>query len=113
MAVRLYDGVRDLIDKGADYLTEEMVSTAASLAPIDTGQLSGSIHKIRIGLGEYIISTNAYGHNGVEYAAKIETGESVVGYQHFTYRGKEFRVHAVAGSKQSHFMSKTVSKYGG
>ena len=101
-----------------DLLTDEMVAFAASQAPVETGQLSGSIKKINIGLGEYIITTNAYGHNGFEYPAHIEAGQGVR-----ATRKKALAFNAVpAGlvitkstkpSAMSHFMKKTVSRYGG
>lgn len=113
MAVNLYSAVKGLVEKGADFLTEEMVVTAASNAPMDTGNLSGHIKKIKVGFAEYIITTDSRGKNGVEYPAKIETGESVSGYQHFWYQGNEIKTRKVKGSSKPNFMKNTVSKYGG
>ena len=118
MAVRLTDGVEQMVRKGSDFLTEEMVSVAAANAPIETGTLAGSIKKINVGLGEYIITTNAYGHNGFEYPAHIERGQGVV-----PTKKKALSFYAVPVGKvltkstkpsaQSHFMHNTVIAYGG
>lgn len=43
MTVRLVSGVEQLIDKGAGQFMQEVVATERSLAPIDTGNLAGSI----------------------------------------------------------------------
>lgn len=118
MSVRLVYGVEQMVRKGSDYLTEEMVSFAASEAPFETGQLMASIKKINVGLGEYIITTNAYGHNGFEYPAHIEAGQGVK-----ATKKKALVFNAVpAGlvitkstkpSAKAGFMKKTVSRYGG
>lgn len=113
MAVRLYREVQRMLDEGAGKFVQTLVNDARSNAPVDTGNLVGSITGIKVGVGEYIVTTNAVGRNGVAYPAKIETGESVRGYQHFIYHGQEIRTRFVNGTSKPRFMSKTVSKYGG
>lgn len=119
MSVRIVEGVEQMVRKGSDFLTEEMVSVAASNAPFETGNLSGSIKKINIGLGEYIITTNAYGHNGFEYPAHIEAGQGVRATTKkalvFSVPGRKEPIitKSTKPSAQSHFMRKTVSMYGG
>ena len=113
MSVAIRVGVVRLLDNAFEQYTDDMVTTAAGAAPVDTGNLAGHIHKTKLGLGTYIISTNSVGHNGVAYPLKIEQGDSVDGYQHFVYRNVEIRTMHVNASAQSHFMRAAVSKYGG
>lgn len=115
MAVRLVSGVKQLIDKGAGQFMQEVVATERSLAPIDTGNLAGSITGRKVKLGSYVITTNAVGRNGFAYPLHIEFGQG--GYSakgmHFVTHGREVITKSTAPSKQSHFARKTISKYGG
>lgn len=113
MAVRLYSEVQKMLDEGAGKFVQILVNDARGNAPVDTGNLVASITGIKVGVGSYIVTTQAVGRNGVAYPAKIETGESVSGYQRFIYHGREIRTNFVAGTSKPRFMSKTVSKYGG
>lgn len=113
MAVDLVNGVRKLVDDALNHATDNMVSIAKGSAPVDTGQLRASITKTKLGIGRYVISTNAVGANGVAYPLKIEWGEEVSGYQRFVYRGTEIRTNHVAASKKSGYMKNAISKYGG
>lgn len=125
MAIRMYAEVVKLIDKGGDLFTQKVVMTERSLAPWDTGNLASSIKSIKRGVGSYIVTTNAYGKNGVAYPARIEAGDAVYPtgrYMHNFYDGRGLvpaiyyknKWHEMANpSKRSHFASKTVSRYGG
>lgn len=117
MAVALVAGVEKLIDKGGHQFVHEVVATFRANAPVDTGQLVGSIRSHRITLGRYEVSTNAHGHNGVEYPLHIEYGEVVFATKkkalHFVSHGKNIVAKSAAPSKQSHFARNTISKYGG
>lgn len=113
MPINLYPEVEKMLDKWADKFAQELADDARHNAPHDTYNLANSIVPIKIGLGQYRVTTNAVGHNGVAYPAKIETGEDVSGYQHFYYKGREIQTKYVNGTSKPRFMSKTVSKYGG
>lgn len=125
MAVRLYDGVVELIDKGGDLFAEKVAMTERSLAPWDSGNLATHIKPVKRKLGSYIVSTNSVGKNGVAYPARIEAGQAVLPtgkYMHNFYDGRGLvpaiyykgKWHERANpSKQSHFAQKTVSRYGG
>lgn len=113
MAVRLYPEVKRMLDKGAGEFVQMLVKDARGNAPVESGNLASSITGIKVGDGQYLVTTNAVGRNGVAYPAKIETGESVDGYQHFVINGRHIYTHHVNGTSKPRFMSKTVSKYGG
>lgn len=113
MAVRLYRGVQRILDEGAGKIVQKLVNDARGNAPVESGNLARSITGIKVSTGNYIVTTNAVGRNGVAYPAKIETGESVDGYQHFVINGRHIYTHHVNGTSKPRFMSKTVSKYGG
>lgn len=113
MPIRLYPEVKRMVDEGAGKFVQMLVNDARSNAPVESGNLASSITGIKIGDGQYLVTTNAVGRNGVAYPAKIETGEDVSGYQHFFINGKEIKTKHVNGTSKPRFMSKTVSKYGG
>lgn len=113
MAVDIVGGVEKLLDDAFEHATSNMVSIAKGSAPVDTGNLRGHITKTKFGLGNYVISTNSVGQNGVAYPLKIEWGEAVDGYQHFTYHNKDIKTTHVRASSRSGYMRNAISKYGG
>lgn len=113
MSVRLYPEIEKMIDKWADKFADDLADDARHNAPHDTYNLANSIVAIKHGIGKYTVTTNAVGHNGVAYPAKIETGESVQGYQHFYYKRVEIRTRFVNGTSKPNYMYNTVRKYGG
>lgn len=113
MAVDIVKGAEKLLDDAFEHATDNMVSIAKGSAPVDTGNLRGHISKLKFGLGEYVISTHSVGENGVAYPLKIEWGEAVDGYQHFTYRNMDIKTTHVAASSRSGYMKNAISKYGG
>jgi len=117
MAVDIVGGITKLVDQGAGQFMQEVVATARGNAPVDTGFLSSSISGVKVGVGKYEVGTNAVGRNGFAYPARIEFGQEVTATHakalHFVSHGNQITTKHAAPSKQSHFMKKTVSKYGG
>lgn len=116
MAVRLVSAIEQLIDKGAGQFMQEVVATERGLAPVDTGNLAGSITGRKVKFGSYVVTTNAVGRNGFAYPLHIEFGQgatSARGMNFITHGKQLYRVHSVAPSKQKHFAQKTISRYGG
>lgn len=123
MAVRLVEEIEKVVDREADLFVQKVVMTEKSLAPWDTGRLANSIHPIKQGLANYIITTDAVGDNDVAYPARIEAGDAVYPtgkYVHNFYDGRGLvpaiyfkgKWHEFArASKQSGFAQKTVSRY--
>lgn len=113
MAVHLVDGVTDLIEDASEKIALKAVNMAKHYAPVDTGQLKGSIQKRKIGVAAWQVSTFAYGDNGFEYPARIEAGQAVVAHRgrllHFVTHGVEVRTPYAAPSSKSHFAKKTIS----
>lgn len=117
MAVRLVRGVERELDRLSGQLVQEIVTMERALAPVDTGQLAGSITGTKVGLCHYIVTTNAVGRNGFAYPLHIEYGQPVVAGKgktlHFITHGKEVFAKSTAPSAQSHFAKKTIAAYGG
>ena len=118
MAIDLVRNLERLIDQGSDRFAEEVRIAAAHNAPYETGMLSGSIIKIKNGLADYTIQTNAYGFNGFEYPAHIELGQGVTATKKkalsfYAVPAGKVVVKSTKPSSRSHFMQKTVNSYGG
>ena len=117
MAIHLVKGIEWMIDKGAGQFMQEVVATARGFAPVDTGNLSGSISGTKVGVGTYSVSTNAVGRNGFAYPARIEFGQGVTATHkkalHFVAHGNKVVTKSAGPSAQSHFIKNTISKYGG
>lgn len=113
MAIRLVAGIEDLVDDASEKIALQAVDMAKGYAPVDTGQLQGSIRKIKVGLASWKITTFAYGDNGFEYPARIEAGQPVVATHakalHFVAHGKDIHTKRAAPSSKSHFAKKTIS----
>ena len=121
--VDIVGGIEKIVDHEADLFVKKIIMTERSLAPWDTGKLANSIHSVKLGLCDYIITTNAVGTNGVAYPARIEAGDAVYPTGRFKvdfhdgrgpvpaiyYKGKWHEL--ARASKQSHFALKTVSRY--
>lgn len=113
MAVHIEDGISELIDDASEKIALQAVNMAKGYAPVDTGQLKGSIQKHKTGLASWQVSTFAYGDNGFEYPARIEAGQGVTAHRgrllRFVTHGVEVRTKYAAPSSKSHFAKKTIS----
>ena len=113
MAVRLTAGVEKLLADATAKIANKAVILEKHYAPVSSGRLMASIHKIKIDEFSYVITTNAFGDNGFQYPARIEAAQDVVPTQakvlHFNVHGKSvYTKHAKASSK-SKFADKTIS----
>ena len=113
MAVRLVAGVEEIVEDAASQIADKAVIMEKHNAPVSSGKLMASIHKIAMDRFSYVITTNAFGDNGFQYPARIEAGQGVVPTQakalHFVVHGKSvYTKHAKASSK-SGFANKTIS----
>lgn len=98
-----------------DFVYDEVVPTAKSYAPVDTGNLRANIYAYQVSEFHWIVTTNSHGENRFEYPARIEMGEEVLpspGNTRGIWFHKKWHSKARATS-QPHFMRNTVYKYGG
>ena len=113
MSVRLEAGVRELLKKGAERVANKAVVIEKSNAPVSSGRLMASIHKIQMGEFSYVITTRAFGDNGFQYPARIEAGQGVTATNakalHFVVNGTEIHTKSVRPSAKSGFANKTIS----
>ena len=119
--VHLARAVEKIIDTQADEFVSEVVAYEKSIAPVDTGRLVASIHSEKMGLGSYIVTTDAYGDNGFEYPARIEAGQAVYPTGKFMHNFGDGLVPAIyfkhawhemaRPSSRSHFARNTVNRF--
>lgn len=113
MAVHLVYNIEHLIEDASEKIATKAVNMAKDYAPVDTGQLRGSIQKRKIGKASWQITTFAYGDNGFEYPARIEAGQGVrvthAKVLRFVSHGVEVHTKYAAPSSKSHFAKKTIS----
>lgn len=111
--VRLVAGVEGLIEKAASQIADKAVVIEKSNAPVSSGKLMASIHKVSTSRFSYIITTQAFGDNGFQYPARIEAGQAVVPTVakklHFVVHGHEVYTKRAAASSKSHFAKNTMS----
>lgn len=78
MAISLGDVVVNIAEEAGNKLANEAVIIAKGNAPVDSGNLRGSIHAEKTGDARWKITTNAVGENDFAYPARIEKGEEVL-----------------------------------
>ena len=117
MAVNLVRGFEREVDRVMGLKIQEIVAAERGFAPVDTGNLAGSITGRKVSLGKYIVTTNAVGRNGFAYPAWIEFGETIYPTNkkvlHFIAHGRQVYAKSAGPSAQSHYAQKTISAYGG
>ena len=116
MAVRLVKGIEREIDSIMGQKVQEIVATERGLAPVESGNLAGSISGRKVSLGNYTVSTNAVGRNGFAYPLLIERGEQVVANGkalRFVINGRVIYAKTAGPSAQSRYAQKTIAAYGG
>lgn len=112
MAIRLVNGIETLVEEAASKIADKAVILEKHNAPVSSGKLMASIHKIAIDRFSYVITTNASGDNGFQYPARIEAGQAVVPTQAKALRfsvkgGKPFYTKYAKPSSKSHFAKNT------
>lgn len=111
--VHLASEIEDMLADAASRIADMAVSQEKAEAPVISGQLRASIHKVPQGRFAYKIVTDAYGDNGFAYPAHIEAGEGVVATNakalHFKIGGREIITKSTQPSAKSHFARKTIA----
>lgn len=111
--VHLVEEIEDRLADAASIIADMAVSQEKAEAPVISGQLRASIHKVPQGRFAYKIVTDAYGDNGFAYPAHIEAGEGVVATHskalRFTINGREIVTKSTRPSVKSHFARKTIA----
>ena len=116
MAVWVAEAIEKMADEAmADFVNNDVVPYAKSLAPEISGRLKHSIRAIDQGNHKWIVGTHASGDNGFAYPAHIEAGQGVHATRAkvlvFKIGGETIRTKRTRPSKQSHFMRNTVKAF--